>query len=139
MLIAAGHHLDNATWLADGLRMLSWLWESQTTDGHLSVVPVAGRRRGALREHGDQQPIEVAALADAFAAAVDVPGERRWQEGVWLAVAWFEGSNDSGCRMWDPDTNGGYDGLEIDGPNLNQGAESTLALLATMQHARRLA
>ena len=40
--------------------------------------------------------------------------------------------------MWDPATGGGYDGLIAHGPNLNQGAESTLALISTMQHARRL-
>jgi len=38
--------------------------------------------------------------------------------------------------MWDPETGGAFDGLEFDGANLNQGTESTLALLSTMQHAR---
>jgi hypothetical protein len=36
--------------------------------------------------------------------------------------------------MWDPATGGGYDGLTPTGPNLNQGAESTLALISTLQH-----
>jgi hypothetical protein len=40
--------------------------------------------------------------------------------------------------MWDPITGGGFDGLHPHGPNLNQGAESTLALLSTVQHARHL-
>ena len=40
--------------------------------------------------------------------------------------------------MYDPVSGGGYDGLEPDGPNLNQGAESTLAMLSTLQHAQRL-
>ena len=40
--------------------------------------------------------------------------------------------------MWDPDTGGGYDGLHPDGVNNNQGAESTLAVISTFQHARRL-
>ena len=31
--------------------------------------------------------------------------------------------------MWDPATGGGYDGLEATGVNLNQGAESTIALI----------
>ena len=38
--------------------------------------------------------------------------------------------------MFDPATGGGYDGLQADGLNLNQGAESTLAMLSTAQHAR---
>ena len=37
--------------------------------------------------------------------------------------------------MWDRETSGGYDGLSPSGPNLNQGAESTLALISTMQHS----
>ena len=40
--------------------------------------------------------------------------------------------------MWDPRTGGGYDGLRADGPNLNQGAESTLSLISTLQHGRSL-
>ena len=39
--------------------------------------------------------------------------------------------------MWDTETSGGYDGLTPTGPNLNQGAESTLALISTLQHAPR--
>ena len=39
--------------------------------------------------------------------------------------------------MWDPETGGGFDGLLADGVNRNQGAESTLAAISTLQHARR--
>jgi len=53
-------------------------------------------------------------------------------------AAWFLGDNDAGTPMWDPATGGGYDGLTRQGPNLNQGAESTLALIATLQHLRNL-
>ena len=38
--------------------------------------------------------------------------------------------------MWDPETGGGFDGLLADGVNQNQGAESTLAAISTLQHAR---
>jgi hypothetical protein len=36
--------------------------------------------------------------------------------------------------MWDPATGGGYDELTLHGPNFNPGAESTLALISTLQH-----
>jgi hypothetical protein len=55
---------------------------------------------------------------------------------VHLAWNWFHGDNDSATPMFDPRTGGGYDGLERFGRNLNQGAESTLAMLATAQLAR---
>lgn len=54
------------------------------------------------------------------------------------AAAWFQGSNDAGALMWVPETGGGFDGLHADGVNLNQGAESTLAVLSTLQHAQRV-
>ncbi|MEU7750844.1 glycosyltransferase [Micromonospora sp. NPDC049171] len=123
--------------LDDGLRMLAWLRDVQLRDGRLSVVPVGGWRHGGVRLHHDQQPIEVAALADACATAATVTGDPGWDDGVRQAVGWFLGDNDLGTPMWDPATGGGYDGLTAHGPNLNQGAESTLALISTLQHARR--
>ena len=86
----------------------------------------------------DQQPIEVAALADACARAATVDSDpmlattasRPRRRGS-------TGDNDAAQPMWDPDTGGGFDGLQADGVNRNQGAESTLAVLSTLQHAQR--
>jgi hypothetical protein len=64
-----------------------------------------------------------------------VTGDASWLEGVRLAARWFAGDNDAGSVMWDASSGGGYDGLHAWGANLNQGAESTLALLSTLQHA----
>jgi hypothetical protein len=138
VVIGAGHLRDDGPLLAAGLRMLTWLRDIQTTDGRLSVVPVPGWQRHAPRAHHDQQPIEVAALADACATAAAVTGEACWDTAVRSAGAWFLGDNDAGTPMWDPVTGGGYDGLTPQGPNLNQGAESTLALISTLQHVRNL-
>ena len=59
--------------------------------------------------------------------------------GLRRSIAWFTGANDHGVAMIDPDTGGGFDGLTDTAVNTNQGAESTLALLSTLQHARTLA
>ncbi len=138
-LIAAGHILDRSDVLDDGLTLLRWLLARETVDGHLSPTPVGGAGRGDGTRRFDQQPIEVAAMADACARALTVTGDGDWQRGIDLAIEWFAGNNDVGAVMWDIDTNGGYDGLTPTGPNLNQGAESTLALISTMQYAPRLA
>lgn len=137
VVVAAGHLAENPPLLATGLRMLTWLRDIQLTDGWLSVVAAGGWRRDASRPRYDQQPIEVAALADACATAATATGDPAWHTGVRQAVAWFLGDNDAGTAMWDPATGGAYDGLTPHGPNLNQGAESTLALVSTLQHARR--
>ena len=138
-LLAAGQALDRPELIERGLELLGWLLDRETLDGHLSVTPVGGAGPEERPPRFDQQPIEVAALADACARALSMTGEGRWETGLRMAGAWFDGDNDAGAVMWDPATGGGYDGLQADGPNLNQGAESTLALIATRQQVARLA
>lgn len=137
-LLAAGSALDDNTVLSDGLVLLDWLVEEETRDGHFSLTPVGGRALGDLAPSFDQQPIEAAALADACARAFEITGDNRWAIAIELAVAWFLGNNDSGASLYDPETGGGYDGLERGGRNENQGAESTLAALSTLQHGHSL-
>ena len=137
-MIAAGVALDRPDLVQHGLDLLGWLLEHERSDGHLSVTPVGGATLGDPRPAFDQQPIEVAALADACARAASIDDDPRWTEGIAAAAAWFAGDNDGQHVMWDPDTGGGFDGLMATGVNLNQGTESTLALLATRQHARGL-
>lgn len=138
VLVAAGQILDRPDVLDQGLTLLRWLLDRETVDGHLSPTPVGGARPDDRPARFDQQPIEVAAMADACARAQAVTGDDDWRRGVDLAIDWFAGNNDVGAAMWDADTSGGYDGLTPTGPNLNQGAESTLALISTMQYATRL-
>jgi hypothetical protein len=131
--IASGSLLRRSRDLDRGLELLDWLVRTETHDGHLSPTPVGGRRPG---EHGpafDQQPIEVAALADAAHRAWCATGDPRWHDEFVKCHDWFLGHNDLGVEMFDRRTGGGYDGLTPTGPNMNQGAESTLALLTTLQ------
>jgi hypothetical protein len=137
-LLLAGSVLPDTAVLERGLRLLDFLLDTETQAGHLSVTPVGGRGPGETGPEFDQQPIEVAALADACARAHDITGDDRWREGVRMAWAWFLGDNDSLMPMVDLDTGGGFDGLHRNGRNSNQGAESTLAAISTAQQARRL-
>ena len=137
-MIAAGVALDDSALQHQGLDLLGWLVEYETAEDHLSPTPAAGRGPDDLRPAFDQQPIEVSTLADACARAAAIDPGSIWPDGVLAAAAWFMGVNDARQLMWDPETGGGFDGLRADGVNRNQGAESTLALLSTMQHARRL-
>ncbi len=134
-VIAAGAALDSAADLERGLTMLAWLLDLETPQGHLSVTGTQGRGPGDHGPQFDQQPIEVAAMADACWRAYTLTGNEMWIRGVTLASAWFAGANDIGQRMYDTMSGGGFDGLQPDSVNLNQGAESTLALISTMQRA----
>ena len=137
-LFAAGKALQDPSLVADGRRLLSWLLDVQTRDGHLSVVPAGGWGPADIGTGPgfDQQPIEVAALADACARAFTVAGNPRWTDGLRLSASWFRGANDAGAPLVDPESGGGCDGLHAHGRNENQGAESTLALLSTLQQVR---
>jgi hypothetical protein len=138
VLLAAGDCLGDDVLVDHGLRLLGWLLDLETAPGHLSVTPVGGWAPGEARPGFDQQPIEVSTLTDACARAFELTGEPRWSRAVDLAAAWFFGANDSGTGLADEVTGGCCDGLTATGRNENQGAESTLALLSTLQHAHRL-
>jgi hypothetical protein len=135
-MIAAGSALHRPILVKRGLDLLAWLLRRESRQGHLSVTPVGGSGPDDRGPGFDQQPIEVAAMADACARAMTVDNNRRWVDGVSACAAWFQGDNDRSVVMCDPVTGGAFDGLEIGGANLNQGTESTLALLSTLQHAR---
>ena len=119
--------------------MLTWLLRMETRRGHLSVTPAGGR---GSDDHGpmfDQQSIEVACMADACWRAFAITGDPAWTLGIDAAAGWFGGDNDTGLAMFDEASGGGYDGLHERAVNLNQGAESTLAFVSTMQRVRSFA
>ncbi len=134
-LLAAGEVFDTPLLIEQGLEQLSWLLARWSATGHLSVVAAAGDQAATHVVAFDQQPIEVAAVGEACVRAYALTGDPRWRDGLALSTRWFCGENDGGVVMFDSATGGGYDGLTATGANRNQGAESTLALLATLQHA----
>lgn len=138
-VIVAGWKLGRDPLLRHGLRMLEWLLAIETRGTCLSVVPAGGWGPGEPRPAFDQQPIEVAALADACIRAAAITADRRWLAGVDMCVRWFLGDNDARIPMLDERTGGSSDGLSATTRNRNQGAESTLAMISVMQQGRCLA
>lgn len=132
-LLALGGAFHHPGLLDRGLEMLEWLAGVERRGDHLSFTPVGGWEPGDPRPGFDQQPIEAAAYAEAALAAWRITGELRWAEEVRRAGRWFLGANDSGAMLIEPDSGAGYDGLEKDGINRNQGAESTISALAVLQ------
>lgn len=135
--ILIGFALDDLATLNKGFLLLEFLLENESRGGHFSVTPATGRGPEERGVGFDQQPIEIAAIADACARAWQITGRPRWANEVQRAWSWFLGNNDSGAIMFDPETGGGFDGLHAHGPNRNQGAESTISMLSTAQQARQ--
>ena len=140
-VMVSGHYLGDDRLLRKGLRMLEWLLAAETRDGHLSVVSRQGWSRGEATPlpASDQRPAEVAALADACVRAATVTADSTWLAGVRMCLAWFLGDNDAKVPLIDERTGGCSDALTGAGRSRNQGAESTLAMIAVLQHGRRLA
>lgn len=138
VLMHAGHLLRNDMWLDTGMMMARWLVATETRDGHISVTPVDGWASGEPRPSFDQQPIEIASLADACRTAHDITSEATWLDTISLCAAWFAGDNDSRIPMTNELHSVGYDGLHAWGRNQNCGAESTLAMITTFQHVAAL-
>jgi hypothetical protein len=138
-VIVSGRHLGNDRMLRNGLRMLGWLLTTETRDGHLSVISPQGWGPGEGRPAADQLPAEVAALADACMRAAAVTGDNKWLAGVKLSIAWFLGDNDARVPLLDERTGGCSDSLTGAGRSRNQGAGSTLAMIAVLQQGHRMA
>jgi glycosyltransferase involved in cell wall biosynthesis len=140
-LLLSGQWLPDREMQEMGLRALNWLKQVQTDE--------TGRHFAAIGNHGwltrdggkaqfDQQPIEAAAMVDACIEAFNCTHDEEWIAYAYRCLNWYQGENDLGVTLCDYATGGCRDGLEAQGANQNQGAESTLcwlmALLAVYSH-----
>jgi hypothetical protein len=82
---------------------------------------------------GGEQPIDIAYTILALRLFHRIFPNSGHGSRMTTAFEWFLGKNALGQTVYNPCTGGCYDGLELHGPNLNQGAESTICyLLARM-------
>jgi glycosyltransferase involved in cell wall biosynthesis len=133
-LMLAGQWIPDPQMVRQGFESLEWLVKLQTLDdGRISLIGNNGWfQRNGKRARFDQQPIEAMALVEACAAAYRISSEEKWFDHARNILAWFTGNNDTRSSLYDYQTGGCRDGLQSDGPNLNQGAESTLAWLIAL-------
>ncbi len=133
-LLVAGRGMGRDDMIEQGLASLQWLLQVQTADeGHLSIIGNDGwLPRGGQRAQFDQQPLEAHAMVHGCLAAARISGDLQWADQAWRCFQWFHGRNDLGIPLYVAETGGCMDGLQPDGANRNQGAESTLAYLLSV-------
>lgn len=93
-------------------------------------IPIGNRGwyvRGQERAVYDQQPIEAHTMFDFLLAYGPHAREDLSVEDITAPYLWFHGRNSQGVRMANPADGSAFDGLNTEGPNPNQGAESQLA------------
>jgi hypothetical protein len=139
-LILSGRWTSCSEAFEIGLRSLRWLMAVQTAEsGHFRPVGSNGYYvRGGLRANFDQQPIEAWASVAACVEAWQATGDQSWMSEASRAFEWFLGRNDLGLPLYDATSGGCFDGLQVDRVNLNQGAESTVSFLLSLQELRRI-
>jgi glycosyltransferase involved in cell wall biosynthesis len=138
-LLMTGTLLEDVRMAEVGIKALEWLTEVQSSTAMFRPVGNDGwYRKGGHRARFDQQPIEAQSMIEAYAAAYSATGESRWADLAEMVFQWYLGWNDLGAPLWDPKTGACYDGLGPEGPNLNQGAESTLAWLLSLTDMYKL-
>jgi hypothetical protein len=139
-LTVAGRRLGAASITRGGCLVLDWLIGAQTSsEGTFS--PVGNRGwwpKGGARSQFDQQPIEAMAMLLAAETALSASGDDRYRSAAEMAYGWFLGANDGGVAVAMPLAGACHDGLTPAGINENQGAESTLAWLTSLEHMRAL-
>jgi hypothetical protein len=133
-LILAGRRQNKDDMLNAGLRGLEWLMDIQTDPrGHF--VPVGNNGwypRGGEKARFDQQPIEALNMIEACREAYEATNDEKWLSHAQRCLEWFLGRNDLNAPLYDHKSGGCCDGLQADGPNRNQGAESTLVCFLSL-------
>ena len=129
-MLRAGLALRDDELIAIGLRTFDF-YQRVTVEGGI-YVPVGNEGwypRGGFKPKYCQQPLEAVALVDAALAAYDATGDPAYRSTAQLGLDWYYGRNSRGIVMA---RNGGcLDGLNESSVNMNMGAESTLAYLAS--------
>lgn len=128
-LLVAGKLTGESSFTEVARCTLNFLLDVVCPDGMLDLVGNQGWfPEDGSRAQFDQQPVDAASMAEVCAAADQILGGGRYRPAAETSARWFEGANRIGIALAVPETGGCHDGLEPEGVNANQGAESTLAL-----------
>jgi len=139
LAMLCGAELTNNAQLKDvAFESLAFLESHTLSKGHLSLVGNdKWYRQTDVCSRFDQQPVDAMAMVLLYFQAYNYAGDPRYLSRLYTSFMWFLGENDLRVSVYDFDTHGCCDGLQHDGVNRNQGAESTLAYLISylaLQH-----
>lgn len=127
-LLHAAEVTGNETWKTIGLESLAFLEEVTMSQGYFTPVGNDGwYTEGGECPVFDQQALETMAMVLVYQQAHALTGNRGYLQKMFTCYKWFLGENTLRISLYDAETHGCCDGLEKDGLNRNQGAESTLA------------
>jgi glycosyltransferase involved in cell wall biosynthesis len=109
---------------------LDFLMSKMFVNKNFKVISNNGwLHRGSEPKEYGEQPIDVTYIMQTLYAFYNAFGTPEYKHKMKTAFNWFLGKNHLNQIMYNPVSGGGYDGLEKENVNLNQGAESTVCYL----------
>lgn len=129
-LLVAYKSLGKKTYIDVAEITLQFLKKVETIDEiHVPIGNQGWYAKGGTRAIYDQQPVEPGAMIEAATIAYRLNRSKLYEEALREALGWFFGINTKSVKLYDDSTGACYDGINPNGLNENQGAESTLAFL----------
>ena len=132
-LLLAYNYTKDRTYRKIGLDTLNFLTEIQWRGDFFDIVGNHGwYSYNGKKPLFDQQPIEAGYLTQAYVLAYEIVRERKYLELAKCSFEYFLGRNRLQAVMYDYSTGAVCDGLNSDGMNCNQGAESIICYLMAL-------
>jgi hypothetical protein len=132
-LFVAGQVCEESAFMETAVKSCEFLLKHTYDGHHFSFVGNKGWfPRGGQKARFDQQPIEASSTVGMLRTAYEATGEGKYARLMRKAFDWFLGDNDLQLPVYDLATGGCGDGLNADGVNTNQGAESLLSFLSAL-------
>ncbi len=134
-LMACGRAIQNDDMVALGIDVLEWLRDVQLNPSVGWFAPVGNQgwfAKAGSKAQYDQQPLETAAMIGACIEAYECTHGEEWIRLATTCFDWYLGKNDRQLKLYDHASGGCRDGLQPDGVNENQGAESTLSYILSL-------
>lgn len=129
-MLCAAEVSANKAFKETAFESMAFLESHTLQKGHLSLIGNENwYRQTHLPSPFAQQPIDAMATVLLYLQAYNYTDEPRYLSQLYTSFMWFLGENDLRVSLYDFETHGCCDGLQQDGVNRNQGAESTLAYL----------
>ncbi len=112
------------------LEATNFLTEIMLKDGYLSIIGnEKWFKKDGERSLFAQQPVDALAMVLMYNQAFHLTKDKEYLNKLFTCFMWFLGENDIRMNLFDFETKGCCDGIESNGVNRNQGAESSLAYL----------
>ncbi|MFW5773066.1 MAG: glycosyltransferase, partial [Tangfeifania sp.] len=101
--------------------------KTMSTDYFIPVGNKGWLKKDGIMPEYDQQSVDVMAMILLYYQIFQITKNKEYIEKMFKCYLWFLGENSLRLPLFDHETQGCCDGLEWQGVNRNQGAESTLA------------